>query len=73
MKPTKEEQAESREFLRGLLNPSDKVYTILRHVSRSGMSRRISTIYIKGLLPQLYQLGIERGKCGTGNNRTPRP
>ena len=49
MKPTKEEQTQSREFLLNelKLKPDDKVYTILRHVSRSGMSRRISTIYIK--------------------------
>ena len=47
MKPTKEEQAKAMEFLANLLKPGDKVYTICRHVSRSGMSRRISTIYIK--------------------------
>ncbi len=51
MKPTKEQQAESLEFLRGLLTPGDTVHTILRHVSRSGMSRRISTIYIKAAKP----------------------
>lgn len=33
---------ESLETLRKLLQPGDTVYTILNHVSRSGMSRRIS-------------------------------
>lgn len=46
MQPTKEEIRKSREFLLKLLHPNDKLYTILRHVSRSGMSRRISVIYI---------------------------
>lgn len=30
--------------LRGILKPGDKVYTVLRHVSSSGMSRRISVL-----------------------------
>ncbi len=51
MKPTKDQVHESREFLLGLLKPGDRVYTISRHVSRSGMSRRISTIYIKDNTP----------------------
>lgn len=51
MKPTKEEQANAMEFLQGFVKRGDKVYTILRHVSRSGMSRRISTIIIKAVKP----------------------
>lgn len=51
MKPTKAEQTEAREFLLGLLKPSDKLYTILRHVSRSGMSRRISVVFIRDNQP----------------------
>lgn len=35
------EQAEARETLRGILSPGDKVQCVLRHVSRSGMSRDI--------------------------------
>lgn len=60
MKPTKEERADSLEFLRGLLKPGDKVHTILRHVSRSGMSRRISTIYIKDGKPMDISPGVAR-------------
>lgn len=44
---SKQEQAEAREQLRKMINPGDKVYTILRHVSRSGMTRWISCIIIK--------------------------
>lgn len=35
---------ESLEHLRNLLKPGDTVSTILRHVSRSGMQRRISAV-----------------------------
>ena len=38
------ERQEAREQLRGILKPGDTVWTILRHVSRSGMSRRISLV-----------------------------
>ncbi len=36
------EKLEARERLRKIIKPGDTVYTILRHVSRSGMSRDIS-------------------------------
>jgi hypothetical protein len=44
------ERDESIERLRGIFDGDDKpmIYTILRHVSASGMSRDISLIYIKG-------------------------
>ena len=46
---------EAREWLRGPLKPGDTVYTVLRHVSRSGMSRVID----------LYKLYVtEEGKPG---------
>ena len=32
---------EAREALRAIVKPGDTVYTVLRHVSRSGMQRRI--------------------------------
>jgi hypothetical protein len=35
------EQAEAIKMLRKWLKPGDTVYTVLRHVSKSGMSRRI--------------------------------
>jgi hypothetical protein len=44
MKYTKQEVNEALEYLHKYLKPSDKVYTILRQVSRSGMSRHISVL-----------------------------
>lgn len=44
MKYTKDEIAKATEYLHEYLKPGDKVYTILRQVSRSGMSRHISTV-----------------------------
>lgn len=46
---TKKQQAENerneaKEKLRGWLKPGDTVFTILRHVSRSGMMRHISLV-----------------------------
>lgn len=38
---TKEQINDALETLRGLLNPGDTVYAIVRSVARSGMSRRI--------------------------------
>ena len=43
MKPTKEDIARARESF-AHLKPGDTVYTILRHVSRSGMRREISVV-----------------------------
>lgn len=40
----KKEQREAIEKLRELVKPGDTVYTILRHVSRSGMSRVIDAV-----------------------------
>lgn len=42
-----QERAEALKELRGLLPAGSTVYTILRDVSRSGMSRKISTVAIK--------------------------
>jgi macrodomain Ter protein organizer (MatP/YcbG family) len=44
MKVTKEERQQAIDWLREQLKPGDTVSTILRHVSRSGMQRRISCI-----------------------------
>lgn len=51
-KPTKEAirnqiKETAREELRQLVKPGDTVYTILRHVSTSGMSRDIDVVLIK--------------------------
>lgn len=45
-KAEKEEQAEAIERLRDFLSPGDTVYTILRHVAKSGMSRLVSVVVI---------------------------
>jgi len=44
------DRVESIERLRGIFDGDEKpmIYTILRHVSDSGMSRDISLLYIKG-------------------------
>ena len=39
-----QERTEALEFLHAVLKPGARVYTILRHVSASGMSRRISVL-----------------------------
>lgn len=39
-----QEQQEAKDRLRELCKPGDTLYTILRHCSRSGMSRRISVL-----------------------------
>lgn len=41
------EKHEALETLRSLLRPGQTVYTILRHVSRSGMSRSISALLME--------------------------
>ncbi len=41
MKATKAQRAESLEILRDIVKPGDTLYTILRHVSSSGMYRVI--------------------------------
>lgn len=43
-KAQKAEREEALEQLRGMLKPGDELHTILRHVSKSGMSRDISVI-----------------------------
>lgn len=40
------EKTEAIEHLRKWLKPGDTVYTILRHVSRSGMQRQISVVVL---------------------------
>ena len=40
------ERAEALELLRKFLKPGDTVCTILRHVSRSGMSRTVSVVVL---------------------------
>ena len=47
MKPNETDRQGALEFLRKTLKPGDKIYTITRHVSRSGMVRRISVFIVK--------------------------
>ena len=66
-KVTKEDVQEATEFLLSVLKPGDKVYTILRHVSRSGMMRIISPVIIREGEPldiswQVARLGIWQRK-----------
>lgn len=46
-KHSKKEVAERLEQLRGWIKPGETVYTIVRSVSRSGMSRQISLVLFK--------------------------
>ncbi len=48
MKVNKEDQARSLTMLRDWLKPGDTVYTMLGHVSASGMSRNIIPFVIRG-------------------------
>jgi len=43
---SKSDQQEAIERLREMLSPGDTVYTILRHVSRSGMTRIIDPVIL---------------------------
>lgn len=40
------ERQESIEYLRSILKPKDTIYTILRHCSKSGMTRHISMLVV---------------------------
>jgi len=51
MKASKEEKERAKEYLKKWLKPGNTVYTILRHVSQSGMMRHISLYVIKGNKP----------------------
>lgn len=53
MKKTGEERTrtQAKEQLLKILKPGDMVYTVLRHVSLSGMSRRIDLYVFKGDKP----------------------
>lgn len=46
MRISKEDRERSLATLRALLKPGDTVYTVLRSVSRSGMSRKISCFVV---------------------------
>lgn len=54
---TKTEQTEAVERLREWLNPGDEVQCILRHVSRSGMSRVIQLVKFDSESGRVLALG----------------
>ncbi len=63
----KEQLEDGLRRLREMLKPGDTVYTILRHVSQSGMSRQISPVVIKDGIPddiswEVAKLGIWKRK-----------
>lgn len=64
------EKKQSLETLKNLIQRGDTVYTILRHVSRSGMQREISVKLIKDNRPHDISfnvaeiLGERQGKSG---------
>lgn len=72
MKYSQTEVLEAAERLRSWLKPGDTVYTILDHVSRSGMSRNIRVVIIRDGEPlhpnRAVQtvLGYPRAKRGDG-------
>jgi len=51
MKITTQEHAQALEMLNKLVKAGDTIYTVLRHVSRSGMSRNIDMYVIKDNQP----------------------
>lgn len=69
MKPTKEEEKESREFLLKNLPPGTRVFTIVKHVSRSGMMRRIIPFIIINNEP--YDLSWHIARLGLFKRKYP--
>ncbi len=72
MRKQAQEVQEAAERLRGWLPPGTTVYTVLRHVSRSGMMRRVSLYVILDGAPQWLDgyasrvTGIPLDKKGDG-------
>jgi hypothetical protein len=79
MSTTKAEKQEAIDELRKTLKPGDTVHTVLRHVSHSGMSRRIDlyklqgsdALYLTGLVAKALELtfpskgnGLRVNGCG---------
>jgi hypothetical protein len=60
MRTTKTERDDARRRLLEILDPGDTVTTVLRHVSASGMSRRIDLYAIKCDHGRPYKLWLSR-------------
>ncbi len=69
MKAKERERLEAIEKLREILKPGDTVYTILRHVSQSGMLRAIDTAIFKDNEP--WNIGYLVAKA-TGSKLHPK-
>lgn len=65
-------EREKQEFIKKLqevLKPGDKVYTILNHVSRSGMMRVISVYAIKNNQPQWLSYWVAKAVGNTFDDK----
>ena len=56
---------EAVEQLRAMLRPGDTVYTVLRHVSRSGMLRSISAVVVEKGQPRDISWLVAKAGIGT--------
>ena len=63
------DQLEAVNALHELLEPGDTVYTVLRHVSRSGMSRAIDAYIIQDSEPRWISRLAARAMDGTFSER----
>lgn len=60
MKYTKTTQQENIEQLKKLLKPGDTIYTVLDHVSKSGMMRYITVLKIENNQPYYLNYSVAR-------------
>lgn len=60
MRVSKQEREEALERLRKWIKPGDTLYTVLRHVSPSGMSRRIDVYLIEDNEPRFLSGNISK-------------
>jgi len=71
MKTTKAEKEEAKAALLRLLNPGQTVYTVLRHVSSSGMSRWIDMYTIVQFPEKTWNKKTDKAEL-TGHMEAPR-
>ena len=68
MKHTAQQRDEAIKNLRDTLQPGDTIYTVLRHVSRSGMSRTIDVYIIRDNEPRYLSYWAAHALGWTLNN-----
>ncbi len=66
---SEKERQEAIEHLRAILHPGDTVYTVLRHVSRSGMYRAIDLYIMQDNQPVRITSHVCRAGMATWNDR----